>query len=89
MKIYFDDKICCVPDLNALLRAVSRTNRSIKFLTLVTSALFIYVVAHNSNERLINKSIHNRLINIDDKIRKFVDKNKKSRVKKVSEDNEK
>lgn len=79
MKIYFDDKVCCIPDMNAFTNAISRTNRSVKFLTLVTSALFVYILAHNSKEHLISKCVHNRLINIDDKIRKFTD----------NEDNEK
>ena len=47
MKIYFDDKISCITDLNSLTKIVSKTNRSVKLLTVVVSALAVCVITHN------------------------------------------
>ena len=47
MKIYFDDKISCITDLNSLTKAVSKTNRSVKLLAVAVSALAVCVITHN------------------------------------------
>lgn len=72
MKIYFDDKISCITDLNSLTKAVLKTNRSVKLLTFVVSTLVVCVITHNFNERYSN-----RLNDINDKIKKLFDKEPK------------
>ena len=71
MKIYFDDKISCITDLNSLTKAVSKTNRSVKLLTAAVSVLVVCVITHNYNERYNSECTHNRLNDINNKIRKF------------------
>ena len=77
MKIYFDDKISCITDLNSLTKIVSKTNRSVKLLTVVVSALAVCVITHNYNERYNSECTHNRLNDINNKIRKLFDKESK------------
>ena len=77
MKIYFDDKISCITDLNSLTKAVSKTNRSVKLLTLAVSTLVVCVITHNYNERYNSECTHNRLKDINNKIRKLFDKESK------------
>lgn len=75
MKIYLsDDKISYITDLNSLTKAVSKTNRSVKLLTVVVSALVVCVITHNYNERYNSECTHNRLNDINNKIRKLFDK---------------
>lgn len=74
MKIYFDDKISFITDLNSLTKAVSKTNRSVKLLTAAVSVLVICVITHNYNERYNSECTHNRLNDINNKIRKLFDK---------------
>ena len=78
MKIYLsDDKISYITDLNSLTKAVSKTNRSVKLLTVVVSALVVCVITHNYNERYNSECTHNRLNDINNKIRKLFDKESK------------
>ena len=78
MKIYLsDDKISYITDLNSLTKAVSKTNRSVKLLTVVVSALVVCVITHNYNERYNSECTHNRLNDINNKIRKLFDKETK------------
>ena len=77
MKIYFDDKISCITDLNSLTKIVSKTNRSVKLLTVVVSALAVCVITHNYNERYNSECTHNRLNDISNKIKKLFDKEPK------------
>lgn len=74
MKIYLDDKISCITDLNSLTKAVSKTNRSVKLLTAAVSVLVVCVITHNYNERYNSECTHNRLNDINNKIRKLFDK---------------
>ena len=74
MKIYFDDKISCITDLNLLTKIVSKTNRSVKLLTAAVSVLVVCVITHNHNERYNSECTHNRLKDINNKIRKLFDK---------------
>lgn len=77
MKIYFDDKISCITDLNSLTKIVSKTNRSVKLLTVAVSALAVCVITHNYNERYNSECTHNRLNDISNKIKKLFDKEPK------------
>ena len=77
MKIYFDDKISCITDLNSLSKAVSKTNRSVKLLTVAVSALVVCVITHNYNERYNSECTHNRLNDISNIIKKLFDKEPK------------
>ena len=72
MKIYLsDDKISCITDLNSLTKAVSKTNRSVKLLTAAVSVLVVCVITHNYNARYNSECTHNRLNDINNKIRKL------------------
>lgn len=77
MKIYFDDRISCITDLNSLAKAVSKANRSVKLLTVAVSVLAACVITHNYNERYNSECTHNRLNDINNKIRKLFDKESK------------
>ena len=75
MKIYLsDDKISCITDLNSLTKAVSKTNRSVKLLTAAVSVLVVCIITHNYNARYNSECTHNRLNDINNKIRKLFDK---------------
>lgn len=75
MKIYLsDDKISCITDLNSLTKAVSKANRSVELLTIAVSALAVCVITHNHNARYNSECTHNRLNDINNKIRKLFDK---------------
>lgn len=72
MKIYLsDDKISCITDLNSLTKAVSKTNRSVKLLTAAVSVLVVCIITHNYNARYNSECTHNRLNDINNKIRKL------------------